>query len=136
MPSKPETNYISSIHRRLPHGLHREKMANPYRGGTADVWYSGNVADLWVEYKYVERLPVRASLIADLSELQKDWLRCRYIEGRSVAVIVGCKEGGIIMTSPEEWENPLPPNECRERLVHRDEIARWIHNRTIHDPAP
>lgn len=135
MPSKPETTFIAGIHRRLPRSLHKEKMANPYRGGTADCWYSGDKADQWVEYKYVPKLPVRASLTPGLSDLQKNWLRRRYNEGRNVAVIVGCNEGGIILTAPDEWETPLNPEQCRARLQPRDEVARWILTRTTRDPA-
>jgi hypothetical protein len=130
--SKPENTFIASVHRRLPRALHREKMANPYRGGTADVWYSGDRADQWVEYKYVPKLPVRAALVAGLSELQKDWLRKRHGEGRNVAVVVGSKNGAIILTAPDEWEAALSPVECQRRLVSREELATWITTRTLH----
>ena len=53
MSVKPETQFANSVNGKLPlRGvLHREKMNNPYRGGTADWWYSGRRADLWCEYK-------------------------------------------------------------------------------------
>lgn len=135
MSSKPETTFIASIHRRLPRSLHKEKMANPYRGGTADCWYSGDKADQWVEYKYVPKLPVRAPLVADLSDLQKDWLRRRYNEGRNVAVIVGSKDGGIILTDPEAWEAPITAAQCHSWIRPRDEVAQWILSRTTHAPS-
>jgi hypothetical protein len=56
--SKPETTFIQSIHRHLPKEVYREKMANPYRGGTPDVWYSGYKSDLWVEYKFIPKLAI------------------------------------------------------------------------------
>jgi hypothetical protein len=122
---KPENTFIASVHRRLPRDLHAEKMANPYRGGTADVWYSGKKADLWIEYKFIERIPLRAPIEPNLSELQKLWLRRRYEEGRNVAVVVGCKEGGIILRNLE-WEAMIPPEKFRQQLVTRDAIADWI----------
>ena len=69
----PENRFIASIHRLLPNELHAEKMHNPYRGGTFDVWYSGNKADIWVEYKYDDNW---------LSPLQAKWGRGRHAEGR------------------------------------------------------
>lgn len=125
MSRKPENTFIASIHRRLPPGLHAEKMANPYRGGTADVWYSGKRADLWIEYKFIERIPTNALVKPDLSELQKLWLGGRHKEGRNVAVVVGCKEGGIILRDLD-WEGMITPSDFRRFLVSRDTIANWI----------
>lgn len=105
-------------------------MNNPYRGGTADWWYSGDRADLWVEYKYIDRIPVRASVLPDLSELQKDWLAGRVRENRNVAVIVGCPEGGVIYLNGE-WLVELSPNVFRERICSQNQLARWIMAQTI-----
>lgn len=86
---KPETSFYTSIHRLLPKNIYYEKMSNPYRSGTPDVWYSGQKRDLWVEYKY-EKYPIRTTEInLSLSELQKKWLLDRHKEGRHVAVICG-----------------------------------------------
>jgi hypothetical protein len=99
MAAKPETTYYSAVHRNLPKmsSLYREKMANPYRKGTADVWYSGPKADLWVEYKF-NVLPARMTtpVAIDLSSQQLLWIKDRLRDGRNVWVIVGTKEGGLI----------------------------------------
>ena len=128
MAAKPETSFYNSVHRFLPPlgQLHREKMANPYRGGTADHWYSGTRADLWIEWKFVV-LPKRDSTLVpiNLSPLQKDWIRQRHYEGRSVWVIVGCREGGVIMpqcTWDEEWRTDV----FRVNLQARQSIAAAI----------
>ena len=73
MSRKPETTFIASVHKHLPKDLYRLKNNNPFAGGIADVWYSGMKADLWVEYKFVARVP-KTGLAADLGELQKVWL--------------------------------------------------------------
>lgn len=139
--SKPETNFYTAVHKFLPpvDELHREKMSNPYRGGTADHWYSGK-NDLWIEWKF-EVLPVRDTTLIDicggkkpsLSHLQQDWLRCRYAEGRDVYVIIGSKEGGVIMTEPSAgrfaWERPITAAHYRANLMTRKEIAAWIQQR-------
>jgi len=136
MASKPETTFTGSIERHLPQKLYREKMFNSYRGGTFDKWYSGKISDLWVEYKFIT-LPKRdATLIyPDLSGLQLKWGLDRHKEGRNVWVIVGCKEGGVILQS-HEWDTPIRCDEFRSRLMKRSELANWIVEQTggICDP--
>lgn len=129
--SKPENQFISGVHKYLKPGEpHHEKMHNMYRGGTADVWYSGNKADLWIEYKFLPRVPQRGSVKANLSVLQMNWLTARYAEGRSVYVVVGCPAGGVILCS-SEWEHELPAGEFTERVASRKELAQWITQRTV-----
>ena len=125
MSSKPETRFIASVHEHLPVSLHREKMNNPYRGGTADVWYSGERADLWIEYKFLPRLPVRSAITADLTALQLAWLSGRYEEGRNVWVIIGCKAGGMMLTN-KRWETPVAVLTFKQSLWTRKELARRI----------
>lgn len=125
MSRKPENTFIGSIHKHLPVKLHREKMANPYRGGTADCWYSGSKRDLWIEYKFIERIPREVPIKVELSTLQLDWLRGRFHEGRNVAVIVGCKAGGVVFRNLE-WENSPSPAAFTAALMTRSELAQWI----------
>lgn len=144
MSRKPETGFIGAVNVHLPpeSELHREKMANPYSSGTADVWYSGSPGrqgqrshDLWAEYKFIE-LPVRPETVIDLvggkkpilSGLQQDWLKCRYHEGRNVCVIVGCKDGGVVFTD-RLWEKPITAGDFRSMLLSRKQIAAWIVDR-------
>lgn len=103
MSTGPENRFIASIHRVLPKSIYREKMHNPYRGGTPDVWYSGE-RDAWIEYKWINAVPKKGVVIPALSELQKKWLEDRFAEGRSVFVVVGCPLGAIIFRNPAEWE--------------------------------
>lgn len=125
MSSKPENQFIQSVHKHLPAELHREKMNNPYRGGTADVWYSGSRADLWIEYKFLPKIPVRTQIKADLTPLQIAWLSGRYKEGRDVWVVIGCKDGGVVLEHMD-WTTELSPEEFRERLCTRPELAKRI----------
>lgn len=131
--AKPENSFRMGVHRYLPPELHHEKMNNPYSSGTADDWYSGNKADLWVEYKFLPKTPQRAIVwLTDpsvkkppLSVLQQRWLRERYEEGRTVAVVIGCPDGGIILRD-QEWTWEYTPKMFRDRLVPRKAIAQWI----------
>lgn len=107
------------------------KNHNQYVGGIADVWYSGPKGDLWVEYKFIT-VPKRNDTLIDfgLSDLQKEWLGARYREGRSVAVIVGSKEGGVVWTAPTAWENRCTAAIFRELLISRKQLADFITRRT------
>jgi hypothetical protein len=105
-------------------------MANPYSSGTPDVWYSGTKADLWVEYKFLPRVPQTAIVKPSdpktmLSVLQRNWINLRYEEGRAVAVIIGCPDGGVILRD-QEWERDYNPQAFRDRLLPRRAVAQWI----------
>ena len=130
MASKPETTFTQSIHRHLPKNFYHVKTHNPYVGGIPDVWYSGVDADLWVEYKF-EVLPARDDTVVPitLGALQIDWMQHRYLEGRHVAVIVGCKEGGVIFTDLK-WNFPLTKKHFMEKLMNRQQLAAWVMERT------
>jgi hypothetical protein len=131
--SKPETRFYTAVHRLLPplHELHREKMHNIYRGGTADVWYSGRLDDLWVEYKWIAKLPVKAPvrLYKELSPLQLRWLRGRYEEGRNVVVILGTPEGAWVSENLD-WERDIDPVSIRIRGITKQFVADYITKRT------
>lgn len=136
MARKPETTFRDSVHRHLPKSLHREKTNNPYSSGTADDWYSGRVGDLWVEYKFLPKVPLRAVVkpFELLSAQQLDWIEGRYKDfatsgERAVAVIIGCPKGGVIL-SDQEWNRQFTAEEFRDRLVPRQAIAQWIASKT------
>jgi len=122
----PENTFIQSVHRLLPVELYRIKNNNMFHAGQPDVWYSGDRADLWVEYKFIA-LPKRGDtlIVPGLSELQKNWLKCRYAEGRNVGVIIGCKEGGVWFPGVS-WEEPLTAEYFREVVVPRATLAATI----------
>lgn len=122
--TKPENRFIESVHRHLPR-TYAEKMNNPWRAGTADVWYSGDRGDLWIEYKFIERVPRSAEILPDLTPRQKRWLNNRFDEGRNVAVVLGTPTGGVIYRN-KEWMRPLDHVTLAGLIVPRDEIARWI----------
>jgi hypothetical protein len=124
--TKPENRFIGSVHRYLPR-TYAEKMNNPWRAGTADVWYSGDRGDLWVEYKFIERIPRSAEILPDLTPRQKRWLNNRFDEGRNVAVVLGTPTGGVIYRN-KEWMRPLDHVTFVGLIVPRDEIARWIYS--------
>jgi hypothetical protein len=125
---KPESVFITSVHKHLPKSLYRIKNNNPFAGGQPDCWYSGPKADLWVEYKFVARLP-KAGVKAELSDLQIQWLHDRHKEGRNVAVIIGCKEGGVTLRDLA-WANVIPVLDFNQNIKTRHDLARWIQAET------
>lgn len=126
MASKPETSFIQGVHRHLP-TVYKEKMNNPYRGGTPDVWYSGKLADLWVEYKCIPRIPKQANILPDLSPNQQLWLSQRYSDGRDVVVVVGVVRGGGVIFEHMSWMQPLSPAEFTKQMRSKEAIAAFIH---------
>lgn len=132
MSTKPETRFYTAVHKLLPTELHREKMANPYRGGTADVWYSGTADDLWVEYKWLAKVPVKASIRVYqlLSQLQLRWLQDRRQEGRNVVVILGSPDGAWIYEHGM-WEADLPVAVFTAGRKTKQQVADYIRSRTM-----
>lgn len=122
--TKPENRFIAGVHKHLPR-TYAEKMNNPWRAGTPDVWYSGDRGDLWIEYKFIERIPRSKDILPDLTPRQKRWLNNRFDEGRNVAVVLGTPTGGVIYRD-KEWLIPRDQQALTELLVPKDEIARWI----------
>ena len=127
MSSKPETNFIARVHKRLPLSVYHMKNHNVYTGGIADVWYDGLAGDCWVEYKYVDPLPVKVPVrpMELLSKLQSQWLNDRYRNGRNVAVIIGCKAGGVILKN-KEWEHDIPIQQFNSLIRSPTDLADWI----------
>jgi len=122
----PENTFIASIHKHLPVDLYRIKNNNQFNSGQPDCWYSGNAADLWIEYKYIP-LPKRAdtAVTINLSDLQKNWLRCRCTEGRQVAVIVGCKQGGVFFYG-DTWDAVYTAGSFSKLIQSRKDLAEQI----------
>jgi hypothetical protein len=130
----PETTYYTSIHRLLPveDVLHREKMHNAYRSGTADVWYSGSLNDLWVEYKYLRCLPKRKPVCMRelLSAQQLRWLNRRYAEGRHVVAILGSPFNSWIYEAGEWATLDVPSERIVTQGMTRASVADYIMRKT------
>lgn len=126
-----ESTYTASVGKLLPPTVYALKINLRYAKGVADCWYSGAENDLWVEWKYFKRIPRVVDLTSGedpiITRLQQSWLRDRHNEGRNVAVIVGCKKGGVIYPGLD-WETPISQEEFDRRLVSKRELADWINN--------
>lgn len=130
MSQKPENVFINSVHQKFGGPKpYFEKTNNPWRAGTPDVYYSGSKSELWIEYKFLPKIPKSAEILPDLTPRQRRWLNERFNEGRNVAVVLGTPDGGVIYRN-KEWMNPLSSTEIEAKLLSRAEIARWIISET------
>lgn len=126
MSTKPENTFIAAVHKKLgPEKPYFEKMYNPLRSGTPDVYYSGDIGEMWIEYKYIPRIPRSEEIRPDLTPRQSRWLNNRHTEGRNVAVVLGTPDGAVIYRN-REWDSPLTHTELRGRLLTKEEVAKWI----------
>lgn len=121
-----EGGYIRAIHRHLPMDVYRWKISDRFTAGIPDTYYSGNLSDLWVEYKYE---PYTPKIIAPkLSDRQRHWLNSRLAQGRNVLVILGTPKGGFIL-SRGAWNVPVEASSLK--LRSKKEIAAWIAESTM-----
>jgi len=67
------------------------KINDNFQGGVPDAFYLGDLDSLWVEYKYLPKLPKRDTtlVVPDVSELQYDWLADLQACGKNAWVAVG-----------------------------------------------
>lgn len=126
-----ESQYTQAIHRHLPKEVYRWKINDNFQGGVPDAYYSGTKADLWVEYKYLQKLPKRETtlIVPNLSTLQLDWLRTREREGRKIVVIIGSPEGGCVLYC-SQWESGISLSHFRNEAMSKKELASWITTQT------
>jgi len=125
-----ESGHTQAINKKVrSHGVYALKIQTLMNNGVPDCWYSGNKDDLWVEMKYISKLPKRESteIKSMLSDLQTEWIGDRYTEGRTVCAIIGSEKGWCIQTDPNQWENPIL--QC-ELTLTRNEVIEWIVKQT------
>ena len=127
MAVKPETTFSNSVRKHIPRDVYHMKNNNSYLSGVPDLWFSGNSADLWVEVKYLPRVPWRDSVVPTelLSKLQAQWLERRHREGRQVAVIIGCPDGGVVLPGIT-WQDEISATSFVARMQSRPALAQWI----------
>lgn len=128
MASKPETNFIKKIHRRLSREVYREKMANPYRGGTPDVYYEGPQGVLWVEYKYWQTVKRIFKPKDVVSPLQWLWIQRAHDNNVNIVTIVGYRDGGVIIYPNDDV---VLGSQFKNRLQPTADLISWIEVQTL-----
>ena len=122
-----EHGFVKAVHRKLPPSVYKWKIHDTYTGGVPDAMYAGPAGALFVEYKYIPKLPSREDTIikTGLSPLQIAWLERMCSYKILVAVIIGSNLGGLILTN-QEWEKELKNKDFIEHGLPTQEVAEWI----------
>lgn len=98
MARKPENTFINLLNSKLSKDIYYEKMSNPFRSGTPDVYYEGPRNILWVEYKWIpnewtnNREPSKICPTKSWTH-QRHWLERAYKNNIPAYVIVGIGSG-------------------------------------------
>ena len=121
-----ESTNTTFINRKIKaKGYYALKIQTIMNNGVPDCWYSGPTDDLWVEFKYKNKLPTKRNtpIYIGLTELQEKCLKDRFNEGRNISLIIGSPEGYIIITNPERFKKPVYKSDL---TLTRDEVIQWI----------
>lgn len=118
-----ESEYTRAVNKGLPKEVYTWKVSDRFTAGVPDSWYSGDKGDLWIEYKFAQKIPKKVK--PKLSALQAKWLNGRSAQGRSVAVIVGSPAGAVVLEDgawnhSTEWQS----------LISMKEVRAWITQQT------
>lgn len=119
---KPESRLIKSVHDLLHPDVYREKMFNPMRGGTPDVYYMGFADDMWIEWKWVKKFPKH--VVPKLSPLQLVWLVRAHDRHRKAFAVVGSPTGCIVFADPHQWKQGIARDEAR--VLSKKQTSDWI----------
>ena len=87
-----ESTYTQWYHKKLKmQGVYCLKLNLMHSNGVPDSYFSGNLDDCWVEWKYIRELPKRPATVVpfNLTSLQQHWITSRCNEGRLVYLVVG-----------------------------------------------
>lgn len=123
MAKGPENTFIHFVHRNLPdkENLYRMKNHNQYNGGIADCWYSAK-KDLWVEYKWLHRIPDSPNVDIGMTDLQKEWCEGRHDEGRNVWVVLGTPQGVAVFRN-KRWKKKISGDALRGLLIPKQDYV-------------
>ena len=126
-----EHGFIKAVHRKLPPEIYRWKIHDTYTGGVPDTWYAGPAGTIFVEYKYINRLPKKPTtkIKGGLSALQLAWLDRMWSYNLLVAVIIGSTKGAVIQID-QNWHKSLTVGDFESGL-DVSEVATWLTNRVL-----
>ena len=98
-----EHSFIRSIHTNMSSDVFVWKLAAKYHGGVPDAWYSGPSGYMFIEYKYVSKLPKRSTTPVKiaLTELQRAWLRTAISHNHLAYIVLGSEAGVYITQDPD-----------------------------------
>ena len=128
----PERKYIDKVHRQIVPEWNLHKQASTGMmgvNGTPDYYYERFDHVMWIEYKFVEKLPARFDIVDPackfrLSALQRAWLNRANKNRVRCAVVLGSVEGALIINEGR-WEETIHThiNRVEGRIVEPSAVA-------------
>ncbi len=135
-----EHSFIRALHKKLDKRVFAWKINDNYAGGVPDAFYRFKESvegqrPLWVEYKYLKALPKRETTVVrpDFSALQIKWLTEAHTSGEQAFGVVGVGKE-VYIVGVDELRTGLLCSEVKERLISREDCARWILTKVVHTP--
>lgn len=122
-----EHSYIRSIHRLLPKNILIWKVNDTFASGVPDAFYAGPRGTLFIEYKYVKKLPVRSAtkIKTCITPIQLLWLNRYQTFGHEAYVVVGCGCQSIIVDDFKSLQ-ALNKKDFLENQQNTAEVAAFI----------
>ena len=127
-----EHGFIKSVHSYLPPTVYKWKIRDTYTGGIPDVFYAGPQCMMFIEYKYVKKLPVRSktNIKCSISALQQTWLQRMYNQEHKVAVVLGVDREAMILVN-EKWCTPITVATFTQNCMPFKQVAKWIEEQCL-----
>jgi len=122
-----EHSFIKKVHRLLPNSIFLWKIADPFQGGVPDALYFGqDGTTLFVEYKFVQKRPVRPTTIIkpNLSAQQQIWLSSLHERKQNVLVVLGHGADCSIFSTPKHWTEGIANADLQPSTIK--ELAETI----------
>ncbi len=128
-----EHGFIKSVHSHLPSTVYKWKIRDTYTGGIPDVFYAGPQCMMFIEYKYIKKLPVRSktNIKCNISALQQEWLQRMYNQEHKVAVVLGVGREALIMQYPIVWKEPITKSYFQDNCVPFKQVSKWIEQQCL-----
>ena len=128
-----EHGFVKSVHSHLSSDVYKWKIRDTYTGGIPDVFYSGPRCMMFIEYKYIKKLPVRSktNIKCSISPLQHLWLHRMYDQGHKVAVVLGVDHEALIMQYPKVWKEPISKKYFQDNCVPFKQVTTWIEEQCL-----
>jgi hypothetical protein len=123
---KPEASFKDGIHKQLPpkEVVYRQSMFTGFSNGTPDHYYEAK-HHLWIEYKWMEKVPLKGTTPRELlSAQQLEWAKRALKNKQPWACVIGFGRGkearGVIRLSLDVVINRATT------LLDKEGIATWI----------
>jgi hypothetical protein len=123
---KPEAIFKDGVHKQLPpkEVVYRQSMFTGFSNGTPDHYYEAK-SHLWIEYKWLEKVPLKGTTPRELlSAQQLEWAKRALKSNQPWACVTGVGRGkearGVICGALDDEITRGTP------LITKEEIANWI----------